>query len=274
MQAKQRLNYGKQSRLCFKCLQPFTRNHTCSKQACRQCHHRHHTLLHLDRHTQPNDKGSTNHNRPAEAKGNSTAEVNTYCTFKGKARNHILLATAVVEVQNKSGQYVPCRALLDSASQSHFITGRCVKRSRLSRTQTHASLQGISNVNTATHHSVSLHLKSRHTDWHNTIQCAILSNITGTTPSTKMDTSSWKFLRTLSWLTNSLIKQEALIYFLELTYSTRCFDQAGVHDLATTQFYKKQFLAGYSLVKLQLLPHRLTLSIHSCYDRTTVWSTT
>jgi len=76
----------------------------------RQCHYRHHTLLHIDRHIQPNDKGSTNHNRPAEAKGNPTAEVNTYCSFKGKPRNHILLATAVVEVQNKSVQYVPCRA--------------------------------------------------------------------------------------------------------------------------------------------------------------------
>ena len=28
--------------------------------------------------------------------------------------------------------------------------------------QTHASIQGISNVNTATHHSVSIHLRSRH----------------------------------------------------------------------------------------------------------------
>jgi len=62
MQAKQHLNYAQQSRLCFNCLQTFTRNHTCSKQVCRQCHNRHHTLLHLDRHTQPNDKGSTNNN--------------------------------------------------------------------------------------------------------------------------------------------------------------------------------------------------------------------
>jgi len=160
---------------------------------CRQCHKRHHTLLHIDRQNQPNGRGSTTaNNTPADAKGNPTAEVNTYCSFKGKPRNHILLATAIAEVQNKSGQYVPCRALLDNASQSHFITERCVQRLRLSRTQTHASIQGISNVNTATHHSVSIHLKSRHTDWHNTIHCAILSHITGTTPSTKLDTSSWK----------------------------------------------------------------------------------
>jgi len=192
MQAKQRINHAKQSGRCFNCLQPFTRNHTCSKQVCRQCHMRHHTLVHIDRQIQSiNDKGSVT-NGPADARGSSTAEVNTYYSFKGKPRNQIQFATDIVEVQNKYGQYVPCRALLDSASQSHIITERSVQRLRLSRTQTHASLQGISNVNIETYHSVSLHLRSRHTDWHTTLNCAILSHITGNTPSTKLDTSTWK----------------------------------------------------------------------------------
>ena len=128
-----------------------------TKQVCRQCHKRHHTLLHIDRQIQPIDDKGLATNCPADARGSSTAEVNTYCSFKGKPRNQIILATAIVEVQNKSGQYLPCTALLDSASQSHFITERCVQRLRLSRTQTHASIQGISSVNTETYHSVSLH---------------------------------------------------------------------------------------------------------------------
>jgi len=136
--------------------------------------------------------GPTTNSPPANAKGNRTAEFKKYCSFKGKPRNHILLATAIAEVQNKSGQYIPCRALLDDASQSHFITERCVQHLRISRTQTHVSIQGISNVSTTTHHSVSIHLRSRHSDWHTTLDCVILSCITGTTPSTKLDTSSWK----------------------------------------------------------------------------------
>ena len=63
---------------------------------------------------------------------------------------------------------------------------------RLTRTHTHTSIQDISNVNTAIHHSVSIHLRSIHTDWHTTLDWAIPSNITGTTPSTKLDTSTWK----------------------------------------------------------------------------------
>jgi len=48
MQVQQRLNHVKHSRLCYNCLQSFTRNHTCSTQVCRSCHKRHQTLLHIN----------------------------------------------------------------------------------------------------------------------------------------------------------------------------------------------------------------------------------
>jgi len=48
MQFQQRLNHVKRSRLCYNCLQPFTRNDTCSTEVCRRCHKRHHTLLHIN----------------------------------------------------------------------------------------------------------------------------------------------------------------------------------------------------------------------------------
>jgi len=66
----------------------------------------------------------TRNNQSANTKGVTSANVNTY-TLKGKPRNHILLATAIVEVRNKSGQYVPCRALLDSGSVSLHYREMC-----------------------------------------------------------------------------------------------------------------------------------------------------
>jgi hypothetical protein len=191
LQTRQRFTHTTQLSLCFICLQLYFKKHTYSNQTCRHCHQQNHTLLHIDNQSN-SDRRSTTNNPPSDAKGTSTTEVDTYCSLKGKPRKHILLATATVEFKNKSGQYVPCRVLLDSASQSHFITERCVQRLRLSRIQTHASIQGISNVNTAAHHSVLIHLRSRHSDWHTTLDCDIHSNITGTTPSTKLDTTSWK----------------------------------------------------------------------------------
>ena len=47
-------------------------------------------------------------------------------------------------------------------------------------------------MNTATHNSVSVNLRSRHTERHNKLDCAIFSNITSNIPSTKLDTSTWK----------------------------------------------------------------------------------
>jgi len=100
MQEKQRFNYAKQSRPCFNCLQPYTKNHICSLHVCRKCHNRHHTLLHMARQTQVvNDRSPIS--QSAGSQDNPTAEVNRYCSFKGKSRNHILLATAIVEIQKK-----------------------------------------------------------------------------------------------------------------------------------------------------------------------------
>jgi len=97
LQPKQRFSHAKQLGVCFNCLQPFTKFHTCSKQVCRKCNKRHHTLLRMNRQNQAaNDKGSTRNNLPADSKDSSTVEVNTYCSLKSKPRNHIFLASAIV----------------------------------------------------------------------------------------------------------------------------------------------------------------------------------
>jgi hypothetical protein len=49
-----------------------------------------------------NDRRSAT-NQSAGSQDNPTAEVNTYCSFKGKSRTHILLATAIDEIQTKTG---------------------------------------------------------------------------------------------------------------------------------------------------------------------------
>jgi len=45
LQPRQRFNYARQQRLCLNCLQPFFKNHACSKGVCRKCNKRHHTLF-------------------------------------------------------------------------------------------------------------------------------------------------------------------------------------------------------------------------------------
>jgi hypothetical protein len=170
---------------------------------CKKCRKKHHTLLHLHKQNQPtNDSGSTSNNSPTTEKGNTstdsasergspTEEVNSYCSVKSNTKGHVLLATAIVEVMNKAGQFIPCRALLDSGSQTHFITERCRQRLNLPKKRMNTLIQGISNVNTVASHSTSVFVRSRTTDWYSTMECAVLTNIANTIPPARIDISKW-----------------------------------------------------------------------------------
>jgi hypothetical protein len=117
-QPQQRFDHVKQVRACINCLQHFSSNHRCSRGTCRICGRPHNTLSHVNKQGQATkDKRPTNgSDNSAYARVNPTAEVYSYCSFKGKPTNQVLLATAILEVQNKFNQYVPCRVTLDSAS--------------------------------------------------------------------------------------------------------------------------------------------------------------
>jgi len=138
MSPRQRKDYAQQIRACYNCLQPYSKSHNCSKGACHVCNKQYHTLLHGNaQNSSASDRRPiTNHNPSANQRSSTPAEVNTYCSLKSKPINHVLLATAIVEVKNKYNKYVPCRVLLDSASQLNFISEKCVQRLRLPRTQT------------------------------------------------------------------------------------------------------------------------------------------
>jgi hypothetical protein len=66
------------------------------------------------------NRSTTNNTSPAVINGETSAEGNTYHIFKGRPRNHVILATAGVEVRDKTGQYVPCTALLGSGSETLY----------------------------------------------------------------------------------------------------------------------------------------------------------
>ena len=116
----------------------------------------------------------------------------------------------------------------------------------------------LGHVNTATHHNVSIHLRSRHTDWHTKLDCAILSNDTGTTPPSKFDTSSWKIPK-------------------DIKLEDEQFDQPGSTDILIVAEILRSgkrtrpdnfpVLQGTVLVEIQLSPHRMTQAYISATRR-------
>ena len=133
---------------------------------------------------QKNDHNDCNTERqpqPTRTKQNNNSQSGvTVChTSKGKPSSQILLATVIVYVRDKYGQLVKCRALLDSASQDHFVTERLVQQLHLRKFKAHVPVQGINEVTKTIHYVASREIKSRFSNWVMKIGCTVLPKITG-----------------------------------------------------------------------------------------------
>jgi hypothetical protein len=85
----------------------------------------------------------------------------TVChTSKGRPYSQILLPTVIIYFRDKYGQLAKCRALLDSASQGHFVTECLVQLLHLRKFTPHIPVQGINEVTKTIHHAASLAVKS------------------------------------------------------------------------------------------------------------------
>jgi len=97
----------------------------------------------------------------------------------------------MVYVRDKWGQLVKCRALLDSASQGHFVTERLVQQLHLRKFRAQIPVQCINEVTKTIHYAASLEIKSRFSNWETEIDGAILPKITEMIPDTFVDSSDW-----------------------------------------------------------------------------------
>ena len=116
---------------------------------CKFCSRKHNSLSPCE--SKPAQKNNLNNcnneHQPqptrSEQNNNSQSGVTVCHTSKGQPSSQILLATAIVYVRGKYGQLVKCRALLDSASQGHFVTQRLVQQLYLRKFKAHVPVQGI-----------------------------------------------------------------------------------------------------------------------------------
>ena len=87
-----------------------------SKRTCSKCNLKHNTLLHIDKNT----------NAPVL---NECEEISIAThPAQNNTSNHVLLATAEINILSACGEPVLCRALLDSGSQPNFLTETMVQR--------------------------------------------------------------------------------------------------------------------------------------------------
>ncbi|XP_063618245.1 uncharacterized protein LOC134791133 [Cydia splendana] len=121
--------------------------------SCRICKRKHHSLLHpKDVSTSTaNPKsvvqaaetgsGEATHIVTENTQNESTPTVNCFAT--GIVKDEVLLATALVKAESKTGDYQVIRAFIDPGSQSSFVTEAVVQALGLKKVPTKSSITGL-----------------------------------------------------------------------------------------------------------------------------------
>jgi len=119
----------------------------------------------------------------------------------------VLLSTVRAEALDIHDQPFPVRILLDSASQSNFISEDCMRRGGFTRTGSRNMVMAINGVRAAaTRGSTSLVIQTRDgRDTRFPIEALILPRISAHLPSTRILTKPWKHLERLPLADTCLI---------------------------------------------------------------------
>jgi hypothetical protein len=118
-----RRNFVQSRNLCYNC---FGNNHSvfsCRLPiSCRICKKRHHSLLHINYSPQSTGNVEQSKENVVTATTMQQPSSTLVTTCFANIQSQVLLATALVRVQSRSGSGITLRSLLDQGSQASFIT--------------------------------------------------------------------------------------------------------------------------------------------------------
>ncbi|KAF2901852.1 hypothetical protein ILUMI_04338, partial [Ignelater luminosus] len=158
-------------KLCSNCLRNTHLVKDCSSKSrgCKRCNKRHNTLLHI-------------------ANTENLSAINqVFSAHASVAATHILLATVVVKIPDSKGNLHSFRALLDSASQSHFLSTVAVKTLSLKPQGINMSIQGINQVTSHVHSRCSIKINSTVNNFTLRLTCLVVDKICNDLPSVFID---------------------------------------------------------------------------------------
>ncbi|XP_037928470.1 uncharacterized protein LOC119662782 [Teleopsis dalmanni] len=196
---KLRLTEARKLSLCLKCLKKGHQLKQCKSSFCRICSRPHHTLLHLNDRINDSTFSSSNDVPIANPTSNTKSKVEC-----------VLLATAIILIRNRAGSYIPCRALLDSASQLHFITKSLANTLQLKTTKCATVISGITDRDFVADNTTELSIKSRFGNYTSSITAVITSKITNQHPSTNVNTTDWNIPKNLQLADPAFYKSQRI----------------------------------------------------------------
>ncbi|CAK1591458.1 unnamed protein product [Parnassius mnemosyne] len=184
-------------KICFNCLGGNHMVSECRKPTtCKVCQRRHHSLLHIiSQESDKRDQPSTASTVDSVSSPNAGPIVSCLSIGNTPKPRQVLLATALIKAESRSGDFQMVRALLDQGSQACFITEAVVQLLNLKKIPIQGTISGLGgNSSTKATYMVRLNIKSRVDPVFSlTVNAYVLNKITSYLPEYKVHT-------TLDWL--------------------------------------------------------------------------
>ncbi|XP_049308683.1 uncharacterized protein LOC125777638 [Bactrocera dorsalis] len=185
---------AKRAHLCINCLKPGHQVQQCKSSTCRCYSMKHHTLLHFTQVHQAVTgilETTPGPSQPAvlvtrTSKSRSPSPLSRSCSTEC-----VLLATAIVFVRNSVGSLIPCRAILDSASQLNFITTRLANQLQIKKSKSSLAVSGIGDSEFIVNSSVNISIHSVHNSFSVNLESAVTPTITDYQPNYPLEVSDW-----------------------------------------------------------------------------------
>ena len=163
----------------------------CKFGNCQKYDQKHNTLLHEDRREETSLL-STASDINVHQEHEVEEEVVTVLNAVSKSiNNQILMATAMVQVWDKQHRSFPCRVLLDSASQTNFVSEEFASKFQLFDKAIPLSISGINGIRTKSIKKLKLSICSNYANFSTSLEFYVLPQITGMIPTEPIDIGDW-----------------------------------------------------------------------------------
>lgn len=192
---EKRFNFAKSKRICFNCFSQSHRSDHCPLQmSCSMCPNltkrKHSHLLHFGKKSEDKiDEESKNSNEKSEEKSKQTTSLNV--SLANQRPQQVVLMTALIYVYGKDDQPQLARALLDSASESCFVTSDLAARLQLSVQPWNQPIIGIQGAKSQCKGKLSVYIRSRNQDYGKTLECLVIEKISKSIPSKEFSVKNW-----------------------------------------------------------------------------------
>lgn len=188
----ERNEHVKRLRLCSKCLRVGHFSKQCRLYgSCKTCHSKHHnTLL----HTNESNIVAKNQSQKEHSvvKRDEPDLSTTFCSSAvNLGGNQTLLSTVIFNVIDKNQTAFPVRGILDSGSQSSYITESLCNKLKLEKQKINFMVAGINNAVSKLKYKCKLNLASRYNNFKTHLICLVIPEITGNLPVAPVSSKSF-----------------------------------------------------------------------------------